>query len=208
MKQVIEWGRDGTTIEADQRLGWNEQTPLRLHVLWKNFSEGHARDDESEGDNRRRRRRRLTQSKHEWDDVNEGHQPQMADDDTSDSQALTGGDITRHRALVARISCLSQDLTSSLLRCKCAAQWPSQPALRDTERVKRIGRYLAGKPRARCWFRWQQSGELDVYSDADWGGDKATRRSVSAGVIMRCGHCLKIWTKKQEVVSLSSAESE
>ena len=25
---------------------------------------------------------------------------------------------------------------------------------------------------------------------------------------MRGGHCLKVWTKKQEVVSLSSAESE
>ena len=35
--------------------------------------------------------------------------------------------------------------------------------------------------------------------------DKATRRSVSAGVIMREGHCLKVWTKKQQVVALSSA---
>ena len=54
----------------------------------------------------------------------------------------------------------------------------------------------------------QQSGELDVYSDADWGGDKATRRSVSAGVVMKGGHCLKVWTKQQQVVSLSSAASE
>ena len=38
--------------------------------------------------------------------------------------------------------------------------------------------------------------------------DKATQRSVSAGLIMRGGHCLNVWTKKQQVVSLSSAESE
>ena len=38
--------------------------------------------------------------------------------------------------------------------------------------------------------------------------NKGTRRSVSAGVIMRGGHCLKIWTKKQQAVSLSTAESE
>ena len=31
---------------------------------------------------------------------------------------------------------------------------------------------------------------------------------MSAGVIMRGGHCLKVWTQKQQVVSLSSAESE
>ena len=28
------------------------------------------------------------------------------------------------------------------------------------------------------------------------------------GVIMRGGHCLRVWTKKQQVVALSSAESE
>ena len=35
--------------------------------------------------------------------------PWMADDDAIDSQALTGGDITRYRALVARICYMSQD---------------------------------------------------------------------------------------------------
>ena len=50
----------------------------------------------------------------------------------------------------------------------------AKPPVRDMERVKRIGRYLAGKPTAKCWFRWQQSGELEAYSDADWEGDKAT----------------------------------
>ena len=31
---------------------------------------------------------------------------------------------------------------------------------------------------------------------------------MSAGVMKRGGHCLKVWAKKQHVVSLSSAESE
>ena len=37
---------------------------------------------------------------------------------------------------------------------------------------------------------------------------EASRRSVSAGVILRGSRCLKVWTKKQQVVALSSAESE
>ena len=99
----------------------------------------------------------------------------------NDSQALTCGDITRYRALGARISYLSQDrpdLKFASMQVCCAM---AKPTARDMERVKRIGRYLAGKPRARCWFGWQQSGELEAYSDADWGGDRATRRFVSAG---------------------------
>ena len=117
----------------------------------------------------------------------------MTDDDANDSQALTGGDITRYRAFVARISYLSQDrldLKFASMQVCCA--------MTEKKGVKRIGRYFAGEPRAKCWFRWQQSGELEACSDADWGGGKATRRSV----------CLKVWTKKQWVVSLSSAESE
>ena len=106
------------------------------------------------------------------------------------------------------VSYLSQDrpdLKFAAMQVCCAM---ANPTVRDSERVKRIGGYLAGRPRAKCWFRWQQSGELEAYSDADWESDKATRRPVSGGVIMRGGHCLKVWTKKQQVVTLSSAESE
>ena len=84
----------------------------------------------------------------------------------------------------------------------------ANPSVRDSERVKRIGRYLAGRLKATCWFRWQLSGNLEAYSDEDWGGDPATRRSVSARATMRGGHSLKVWTKKHQVVSLSTAESE
>ena len=88
-------------------------------------------------------------------------------------------------------TCLKIDQTSSSLRCKCV--------LRDgqayMERVKRIGRYLAGKPRA----------ELDVYSDADWTGRQGYP-SVSVGWgHQRGGHCLKTWTKRQQAVSPHSA---
>ena len=149
-----------------------------------------------------------TRADYRWDDVNDDDdkdRPRMADDDGIGSQALTGGDITRFRALVARISYLSQDrpdLKFASIRVYCAM---AQPSMRDMECVKRIGRYLVG---AKCWFHWQQSGDLEAYSDVDWGGDRATRRSVSAGVIMRRSHCLKVWAKKQQVVALSSAESE
>ena len=122
------------------------------------------------------------QTKHRWDDVNDDDEnkdrQQIAGDDAIDSQALTGGDIARYRALVARISYLSQDrpdLKFAWMRVCCAM---AKPTMRDMECVKRIGRYLVGKPRAMCWFRWQQSGDLRAYSDADWGGDQVNRRGL------------------------------
>ena len=53
---------------------------------------------------------RRRQTKRRWDDVNDddnGDAPGMADDDAIGSEALTGGDIIRYRALVARICYLS-----------------------------------------------------------------------------------------------------
>ena len=78
----------------------------------------------------------------------------MADDDDPDSQALADGDITRYRALVARIGNLSQDRPNlkfaSTMQVCCAM---AKQTMRDMERVKKIGRYLVGKPRAsqRTW---------------------------------------------------------
>ena len=76
-------------------------------------------------------------------DDDEKDRPRMADDDANDSQSLTGGDITRYRALVARISYLSKnrpDLKFASMQVCCAM---AKPSLRDMERIKRIGRYLA-----------------------------------------------------------------
>ena len=92
------------------------------------------------------------QTEHKWDGVNsdDRDRPQMADDDDNDSQALTGVNITRYRALAARISYLSQDrpdLKFASMQVCCAM---AKPTMRDTERVKRIGRYFVGKPRERC----------------------------------------------------------
>ena len=106
-------------------------------------------------------------------------------DDANDSQALTGGDITKYRALVASVTCHKTDQISSLRQCKKVVRWQTHQCLTWN-----------GSTGPECLFHWQQGGELEAYSDGDWGGDKSTP------------HCLKVWTKKQQVVSLSTAESE
>ena len=127
------------------------------------------------------------QTKHDSDDAGDGDDKngvQMTNDerdDTNVSQAHTGRDMTKYRALVARISDLSQDrpdLKFAAMQVCCAM---AKPPVRDMERVDRIGRYLVGSLEQECLIHWQQSGEFEAYSDADWSGHKVTRRSVSAG---------------------------
>ena len=101
-------------------------------------------------------------------------------------------------------TCHKTDQVSSLRQCRYVVRRWQNSSVRDVERVETS----LGSREQSASFRWQPGGELEAYSDADWRGDKATRRSVSAGVTMRRGYCLEVWTKKQQVVSLSSAERE
>ena len=121
LNRVIEWCRDVITIEADQihvseilkdlELERANHTATPCTVERK--KDGNARSDESEGGNQCEHGQYKT--KHEWDNVGDGgdkNRVQMINDerdDANDSQALTGGEITKYRALVARISYLSHD---------------------------------------------------------------------------------------------------
>ena len=180
---VIKWGRDGITIEADQRLVREILKDLELeqanHAATPcdmDKKEDNKRSDGSKGENHCEQGQ--CQTKHDWGDAGDGddkNRVQMTGDerdDTNDSQALTGSDITKYRALGARISYVSQDLPGLKFAAMQICFAMATPSASDLERDKRIGRSLVGKqPRAECLFHWQQSGEPEAYSAADWGGD-------------------------------------
>ena len=85
----------------------------------------------------------------------------------------------------------------------------SSPTQGDWHRLKRLARYLKGRPRVIKKFRWQRPTDtLSIYTDANWAGDKSDRKSTSGGCIMIGRHLLKGWAKTQTLVALSSGESE
>lgn len=132
-------------------------------------------------------------------------------EDESKGELLSPNAATAYRAVAARMNYLSQDRADIRFGTMAVCAAMAQPREKDMERLKRIGRYLKGRPRAVNMFHWQAAtmGEvINAYSDADWGGDRDTRRSVSGGCLMIGSHCVKNWAKKQQVVALSSAESE
>ena len=97
--------------------------------------EDKARSDGSKGENQCEQGQRQT--KHDWDDAGDGddeNSVQMTNDerdDANDSEALRGGDLTKFRAFVARISYLSQDIDqiSSLRQCKYVVRWQTHQRL-------------------------------------------------------------------------------
>jgi hypothetical protein len=76
-------------------------------------------------------------------------------------------------------------------------------------KLKRLGRYLVGRPRAILKYAFQKEPEkLTGYSDSDWAGCKRTAKSTSGGVIMRGTHMIKSWSPTQKSITLSSGEAE
>ena len=52
----------------------------------------------------------------------------------------------------------------------------------------------------------EEAAQLKVITDADWGGDKRSRKSTSGGAAMRGKHCLRTWSTTQGAIALSTAE--
>ena len=91
--------------------------------------------------------------------------------------------------------------------CMCT-QFRAAPKESHHLAVKRILQYLAYTPTIGLWYPKGSTFDLIGYSDADYAGDKVDRESTLATCHF-LGQSLVCWSsKKQNYVSLSTAESE
>ena len=74
--------------------------------------------------------------------------------------------------------------------------------------VKRIFCYLWETSDYKLTYWRDKAGELVIYSDSDWAGDKTDRKSTSVFVTMLNGSLVVWGLKKQASTSLSSTEAE
>jgi hypothetical protein len=75
--------------------------------------------------------------------------------------------------------------------------------------IKRVIRYLRKYPR--CILEVHPMTEFDhleVWTDSDWAGDVASRKSCSGGSMQLGGTTLHHWSKVQSNIALSSGEAE
>ena len=124
-------------------------------------------------------------------------------------QPLETGDVTLFRGLTARSNYLSADRPEMMYASKEVCREMAAPSVGGLEKMVRIGKFLAGRPRVIWEFPNQSPPDtIDVYVDANWAGCRRTRKSTSGGCAMLGLHCIKAWSKTQAVVAKSSGESE
>ena len=114
-----------------------------------------------------------------------------------------------YRAVAARLNYISPDRPDIGFAVKEAARSMSKPKESDMHKLKKIARYLIGRPRLVLKFPWQHPPDrLVAFTDSDWAGCTRSAKSTSGGAICLGEHVLKTYCKQQKVIALSSAEAE
>ena len=125
------------------------------------------------------------------------------------SGRLAGDGATRFRSAVMRGSYLAQDRLDLCESIKALAQRMQAPCTGDMVPLKRLARYLVGRPRARIRYRNQERpAKARVHVDSDYAGDCITRKSTTGLVAMYGSHQLKVSSTLQSLLALSGGESE
>nr|CAN78733.1 hypothetical protein VITISV_020436 [Vitis vinifera] len=117
-------------------------------------------------------------------------------------------DRGKYQRLVGRLIYLSHTRPDIGFAVSVVSQFMHSPTKEHMEAVYRILRYLKMTPGKGLFFRKTENRDTEVYLDADWAGNIIDRRSTS-------GYCSFVWgnlvtwrSKKQSVVTRSSAEAE
>ena len=101
-------------------------------------------------------------------------------------------DLTRYRGIAARANYLSADRPDLQFAAKEACRHMSRPTREAWQRIKRIGRYLVGKPRiVQACAHQALPEEVVVIVNSDWAGRKTTRKSTTGGVLRLGSHVLE-----------------
>ena len=92
-------------------------------------------------------------------------------------------ETTMFRTVAARLNYLSQDRPDITFATLKLCSKVSRLDARDLNYMKRVGRFFVGRPRVGCLFEWQaHPSALHALADADWAGDRQSKKSVSGGM--------------------------
>ncbi len=114
-------------------------------------------------------------------------------------------------SVTGRVIYLSVDRYDIMHAARGLAQDLSKPTELSMMRLKRLVKYLMGTVTLALLYPYQslrEASRYSAYGDSDWAGDKVTRKSISSGILFRGRHPIEFWCTGQQLVSLSSGESE
>src|SRR6266540_5801944 len=117
-------------------------------------------------------------------------------------------DIERYQRLVGRLLYLCHTRPDIAFSVSVVSRYMHEPRNDHLEAVYRILRYLKGTPGRGLLFKSNMHLVVDGYCDADWASCLDDRRSTSGFCVFVGGNLVSWRSKKQAVISRSTAKAE
>nr|GEU50297.1 hypothetical protein [Tanacetum cinerariifolium] len=117
-------------------------------------------------------------------------------------------DVHIYRSMIGLLMYLTSSRSDIMFAVCACALFQVTPKASHLHAVKRIFRYLKGKPHLGLWYLKDSPFDLVAYSDSDYAGASLDRKSTTGGCQF-LGCRLIFWQcKKQIAVATSSTEAE
>nr|GEU70540.1 uncharacterized mitochondrial protein AtMg00810-like [Tanacetum cinerariifolium] len=123
---------------------------------------------------------------------------------------LDGEDVDAHtyRLMIGSLMYLTSTRPDIMFAVCACARFQVTPKASLLHAVKRIFRYLKGKPHLGLWYPKDSPFNLVAYSDSDYAGTSLDRKSTIGGCQFLGCRLISWQCKKQTVVATSSTETE
>jgi hypothetical protein len=117
-------------------------------------------------------------------------------------------DPGRYRRLVGKLNYLTVTRPDITFAVSVVSQFLNAPCVDHWNAVIRILKYIKSAPGKGLLYENKGNTQVVGYSDADWAGSPADRRSTSGYCVLIGGNLIAWRSKKQNIVARSSAEAE
>ncbi|GJS43625.1 putative ribonuclease H-like domain-containing protein [Tanacetum coccineum] len=132
----------------------------------------------------------------------ETQKPLVKDEEASDV------DVHLYRSMIGSLMYLTASRPDIMFAVCACSRFQVTPKSSHLSTVKRIFRYLKGKPKLGLWYPRVSSFDLESYSDSDYAGANLDRKSTIGGCQFLGRRLISWQCKKQTIVATSTTEAE
>ncbi|GJW91342.1 putative ribonuclease H-like domain-containing protein [Tanacetum coccineum] len=132
----------------------------------------------------------------------ETQKPLVKDEEASDV------DVHLYRSMIGSLMYLTASRPDIMFAVCACSRFQVTPKTSHLSDVKRIFRYLKGKPKLGLWYPRVSLFDLEAYSNSDYAGAYLIRKSTTGGCQFLSRRLISWQCKKQTIVATSTTEAK
>ncbi|GJT16091.1 putative ribonuclease H-like domain-containing protein [Tanacetum coccineum] len=117
-------------------------------------------------------------------------------------------DVHLYRSMIGSLMYLTASRPDIMYAVCVCSRFQVTPKTLHLNAVKRIFKYLKGKPNLGLWYPRESPFDLEAFSDSDYGGSNLDRKSTTGGCQFLGQRLISWQCKKQTIVATSTTEAE